>query len=152
TRLEPSAPTDYPDPAPYPGGRRGDRIDCDGWTALIPSRDSAPAPRPHPTGRPTRRDGPRPPSERRARPGGARHPAPHAPRRRKYVTMASATAILNDLRAEIDVTDFRKLHWEGSFADYLSIVLETPGVTRTAYQRLYDMILAHGTEDVYENK
>jgi predicted Ser/Thr protein kinase len=26
------------------------------------------------------------------------------------------------------------------------------GVTRTAYQRLYDMILSHGIEDVYENK
>ena len=25
-------------------------------------------------------------------------------------------------------------------------------MTRTAYQRLYDMILSHGTEEVYENK
>src|SRR5947209_5391234 len=66
--------------------------------------------------------------------------------------MANATAILDSLRTQIDVTDFRKLHWEGSFADYLNIVLDTPGVTRTAYQRLYDMILGHGTEDVYENK
>src|SRR5947209_15580347 len=66
--------------------------------------------------------------------------------------MANATAILDSLRTQIDVTDFRKLHWEGSFADYLNIVLDNPGVTRTAYQRLYDMILGHGTEDVYENK
>ena len=41
--------------------------------------------------------------------------------------MANATAILDGLRTQIDVTDFRKLHWEGSFADYLNIVLDTPG-------------------------
>ena len=44
------------------------------------------------------------------------------------------------------------MHWEGSFEEYLDIVLEHPEVTRTAYQRLYDMILSHGTEEVYENK
>jgi serine protein kinase len=66
--------------------------------------------------------------------------------------MASAHAILDTIRSSLDLTDYRKLHWEGGFSDYLDIVLKTPGVTRTAYQRLYDMILSHGTEDVYENK
>ncbi|MBX9622730.1 MAG: serine protein kinase [Gemmataceae bacterium] len=66
--------------------------------------------------------------------------------------MATATAILDTLRTEIDTTDYKKLHWEGSFGDYLNIVLEQPAVTRSAYQRLYDMILSHGTEDIYENK
>lgn len=66
--------------------------------------------------------------------------------------MATALAILDSLRTQIDLTDFRKLHWEGSFAEYLNIVVEQPQVTRTAYQRLYDMIIAHGTEDIYENK
>ncbi|WP_439620491.1 PrkA family serine protein kinase [Gemmata sp.] len=66
--------------------------------------------------------------------------------------MATATAILDGLRARLDTTEYRKLHREGSFTDYLNIVLETPGVTRTAFQRLYDMILSHGTDDVYENK
>jgi serine protein kinase len=66
--------------------------------------------------------------------------------------MATATAILDGLRSQLDTNEYKKLHWEGSFADYLNIVLETPGVTRSAYQRLYDMILSHGTDDVYENK
>lgn len=66
--------------------------------------------------------------------------------------MANATAILDSLRTQIDLTDYKKLHWEGSFSDYLNIVLDSPAVTRTAYQRLYDMILSHGVEDVYENK
>ncbi|MBO0697659.1 MAG: serine protein kinase [Zavarzinella sp.] len=66
--------------------------------------------------------------------------------------MAHASAILSSLRSEVDIHDYRKLHWEGSFEDYLGIVVERPEVTRTAYQRLYDMILSHGTEDTYENK
>src|SRR5262245_9538325 len=66
--------------------------------------------------------------------------------------MATGSAILSSLRSEIDIHDYRKLHWDGSFEDYLNIVTERPEVTRTAYQRLYDMILSHGTEDTYENK
>jgi serine protein kinase len=66
--------------------------------------------------------------------------------------MANATAILDTLRSQLDTSEYKKLHWEGSFADYLNIVMDQPGSTRTAYQRLYDMILSHGTDDVYENK
>ncbi len=66
--------------------------------------------------------------------------------------MANAVAILDTLRKQLDTSEYKKLHWEGSFADYLNIVMDSPGVTRTAYQRLYDMILSHGTDDVYENK
>lgn len=66
--------------------------------------------------------------------------------------MAQASDILSSLRSEVDIHDYRKLHWEGSFEDYLGLVIEKPETTRTAYQRLYDMILTHGTEDIYENK
>jgi serine protein kinase len=65
--------------------------------------------------------------------------------------MTTANTILNTLRSRLDTSEYKRLHWEGSFADYLNTVLENPGVTRTAYQRLYDMILSHGTDDVYEN-
>jgi serine protein kinase len=66
--------------------------------------------------------------------------------------MATGKAILNALRQELNLSDYRKKHWEGSFDEYLDIVREHAEVTRTAYQRLYDMILSHGTEEVYENK
>jgi serine protein kinase len=66
--------------------------------------------------------------------------------------MATAKAILDSVRPHLDLGDYRKKHWEGTFEEYLNIVIEHPEVTRTAYQRLYDMILAHGTEEVYENK
>jgi len=64
----------------------------------------------------------------------------------------SAESILDRLRDRIDSSDFKRLHWEGSFKDYIELVLRQPGVTRSAFQRLYDMILSHGTEDIYENK
>jgi len=66
--------------------------------------------------------------------------------------MATGSTILSSLRSDVDIHDYRRLHWEGSFEDYLNIVVERPEVTRTAYQRLYDMIISHGTEDSYENK
>ncbi len=65
---------------------------------------------------------------------------------------ATGKDILNVIREQLDLGDFRKVHWEGSFEEYLDIVREHPDVTRTAYQRLYDMILSHGVEEHYENK
>ncbi|MBX7105787.1 MAG: serine protein kinase, partial [Gemmataceae bacterium] len=66
--------------------------------------------------------------------------------------MATGKEILDDLRGQLNLADYRKQHWEGSFEDYVNIVAEDPGVTRSAFQRLYDMIISHGVEDVYENK
>ncbi len=66
--------------------------------------------------------------------------------------MSAGKAILATVRQHLNFQDYRKKHWEGSFDEYLDIVREQPEVTRSAYQRLYDMILAHGTEEVYENK
>src|SRR5437764_14012938 len=66
--------------------------------------------------------------------------------------MSTGKAILNSIRQQLNLGDYRKKHWEGSFDEYLDIVREHPEVTRTAYQRLYDMILSHGTEEMYEHK
>jgi serine protein kinase len=66
--------------------------------------------------------------------------------------MATGKVILNALRKELNLSDYRKKHWEGTFDEYLDIVREHPEVTRSAYQRLYNMILSHGTEESYENK
>ena len=66
--------------------------------------------------------------------------------------MSTGKAILSDLRQHLNLSDYRKIHWEGSLEQYLDIVCEHPEVTRTAYQRLYDMIISHGTEEVFEHK
>src|SRR5919201_3684275 len=66
--------------------------------------------------------------------------------------LSTGKQILAAMRQQLNLNDYRKKHWEGSFDEYLDIVREHPEVTRSAYQRLYDMILSHGTEEVYENK
>jgi serine protein kinase len=66
--------------------------------------------------------------------------------------MSLGKGILSAVRQQQNLSDYRKKHWEGSFEEYLDIVAERPEVCRSAYQRLYDMILAHGTEDIFENK
>ena len=66
--------------------------------------------------------------------------------------MSTGQAILTSISQEQNLTEYRKIHWEGSFADYLDIVRDHPEVTRTAYQRLYDMILSHGIDEAYEHK
>ena len=66
--------------------------------------------------------------------------------------VSTGKALIASLRQQQNLTDYRKTHWEGSFDEYLDIVAEHSEVTRTAYQRIYDMILAHGTEEVFENK
>ena len=47
---------------------------------------------------------------------------------------------------------FQELHWEGTMDDYLKIINEKPEVLRNAFQRIYDMIISYGTEEVIENK
>lgn len=66
--------------------------------------------------------------------------------------MTTGKAVLGTIRQQLNLSDYRKKHWEGSFEEYLDIAREHPEVTRTAYQRLYDMILSHGTDEAYENK
>jgi serine protein kinase len=66
--------------------------------------------------------------------------------------MSTGKSILDALGKQLDLGDYRKKHWEGTFEEYLDIVREHPEVTRSAYQRLYDMILSHGTEEAYEHK
>ncbi len=48
--------------------------------------------------------------------------------------------------------EFAEINWAGSFADYLEVVRQNPAVTRSAYQRVYDMILSYGQEEYLDNK
>ncbi|RPI30506.1 MAG: serine protein kinase [Chloroflexota bacterium] len=51
-----------------------------------------------------------------------------------------------------DVSNFRDLHWEGTFEEYLAIIQDDPRVTRTAFQRIYDMIVSYGFEEYTRNR
>lgn len=66
--------------------------------------------------------------------------------------MTPETSWTQRIAALQDAQTYAELNWEGSFEDYLKIVRENPRVTRTAYQRLYDMILSHGKSEYVDNK
>lgn len=51
-----------------------------------------------------------------------------------------------------DQKSYQEQHWEGSFEEYLRLVQQNPRITRTAFQRLYDMILSHGKTEYIDNK
>ncbi|MFO1019935.1 MAG: serine protein kinase [Planctomycetales bacterium] len=56
--------------------------------------------------------------------------------------------LLEQISQRIDRNVFQQEHWQGSFEEYLEIVLQNPRVTRAAYERLYDMVLSYGTYSV----
>ena len=47
---------------------------------------------------------------------------------------------------------YRHWYWEGSFEDYLEIVRQNPKVARTAFERIFDMIMSYGVEEHTEYK
>ena len=63
--------------------------------------------------------------------------------------MGSLVSRIADLQ---DRKLYAELNWTGSFDDYLEIVRETPEVTRTSWQRLYDMIVSHGVSEYTDTK
>jgi serine protein kinase len=62
------------------------------------------------------------------------------------------TSVLSLIHQWQSSSHFRELNWEGSFEEYLEAVQQNPRVTRTAFQRVYDMILACGKEEYFEYK
>jgi serine protein kinase len=67
----------------------------------------------------------------------------------REVENKSVVSVIGELQ---DVEGFREQYWTGSFEEYLEIVRENPRVARSAYQRLYDMILSYGTEEYARNR
>ncbi|HLF28586.1 MAG TPA: serine protein kinase [Anaerolineae bacterium] len=61
--------------------------------------------------------------------------------------MNARDTLLTKIEHLQDTIGFRGLHWEGDFEDYLEVVRQDPRVARTAYQRLYDMIVSYGYEE-----
>jgi len=57
--------------------------------------------------------------------------------------------LIDDLH---DRQSFQELNWEGSFVDYLDMVQKNPRVARSAFQRIYDMIISHGKEEYSDVK
>jgi serine protein kinase len=67
-------------------------------------------------------------------------------------TFRESDSLVGRISAMQDKVSFKELHWDGSFEEYLRMVRENPRITRTAFQRLYDMILSHGKTEYIDNK
>jgi len=65
---------------------------------------------------------------------------------------SGADKILSVVKRDVIATEFKELHWTGTFRDYLDKVMEDPRIARNAYQRVYDMVLSHGTDEYVERK
>ncbi|WP_165230089.1 PrkA family serine protein kinase [Aquisphaera insulae] len=66
--------------------------------------------------------------------------------------MSTGSDLISLIASRQNLDDYQKKHWTGTMAQYLEIVRSDPNVTRTAYQRLYDMIISKGTEEIVVNK
>jgi serine protein kinase len=62
---------------------------------------------------------------------------------------ASLLSLVSELQ---DRRQYQELNWTGTFAGYLDIVARNPRVTRSAFQRIYDMIMSYGAEEFIDAK
>jgi serine protein kinase len=62
------------------------------------------------------------------------------------------TSLVGSIAKLQDRTAYEALWWDGTFEDYLQVVKQHPQVTRNAFQRIYDMIIARGTEEYIDSK
>ena len=63
--------------------------------------------------------------------------------------MSGGRRLISLIGERQDREQFQKKNWTGTFEEYLEVVKQRPDVTRNAFQRVYDMVHATGTE-VYE--
>ncbi len=66
--------------------------------------------------------------------------------------MSYPESLLGTVATLQNQSEYESLHWEGSFEEYLRIIREEPRVTRTAFQRLYDMMISYGREEYIDSK
>src|SRR5713226_347721 len=65
---------------------------------------------------------------------------------------AERTSWVSKIATLQDSKSYAELNWEGSFEDYLQIVRQNPKITRSAFQRIYEMILSYGKTEYIDNK
>ena len=66
--------------------------------------------------------------------------------------MKASQKVLETFQKSFNAKEFHDLNWSGSFEEYLDIVSQKPEVARSAYQRIYHMILSYGTREYVDSK
>ncbi|MGK0351674.1 MAG: serine protein kinase [Planctomycetota bacterium] len=56
------------------------------------------------------------------------------------------------IHESLDLKQYQEEHWSGSFQDYLNMVQANPLLIRTAHQRVFDMVLSYGVEEIEVDK
>jgi serine protein kinase len=59
---------------------------------------------------------------------------------------ATGSQLASLIDAKLDKQKFQDFQWQGSFWEYLDICGKNPAVVRNAYQRLYDTVMAQGSQ------
>ena len=66
--------------------------------------------------------------------------------------MQNGHTLIESIASKQNLDTYQQENWQGSFADYLDIAKQNPKATRTAHQRLYDMVMSYGTYTVEDGK
>ena len=66
--------------------------------------------------------------------------------------MSTGQKLMDLLITQQETEALRGLHWHGTFEEYLAIISQNPKAARTAFQRIYDMILSYGYQTYVENR
>jgi serine protein kinase len=65
---------------------------------------------------------------------------------------SASTKVFEIVREAYSPSVYHELNWDGSFDDYLEVVTKNPKVARTAFQRMFDMIMSFGHYEYVEHK
>ncbi len=66
--------------------------------------------------------------------------------------MGHNNRLLSDILERQDTQTYRLQCWEGTMEDYVEMLQRNPVIARSAFQRIYDMILSYGYEEYTENR
>jgi serine protein kinase len=66
--------------------------------------------------------------------------------------MSVGDSIITKAKQALDIEGFRQRTWTGTFPEYLDLVKRNPRTARSAFERIYDMILSKGTREYVDHK
>ena len=66
--------------------------------------------------------------------------------------MQNGHTLIESIASKQNLDTYQQENWQGSFVDYLDIAKNNPKATRTAHQRLYDMVVSYGTYTIEDGK
>ena len=66
--------------------------------------------------------------------------------------MQNGQTLIESIASKQNLDTYQQENWQGSFADYLDIAKRNPKASRTAHQRLYDMVMSYGTYTIEDGK